>query len=213
MLVLFWLIPFNAVAYTFTGRVVAVHDGDTLTVLRYGRAVKLRLNSIDAPELGQAYGRQSRKSLSSLCFGRYAMVEPLGQDKYDRFLARVKCGMLDVNAEQLRRGMAWHYAQYSQDAELQQLEAEARSKRVGLWAMGQAEPPWTFRHGAVAETGQTGKPVLKAPVPRGCGTKRYCREMANCAEARYYLAHCGVRSLDGNRDGTPCETLCKSFPD
>ena len=42
-----------------------------------------------------------------------------------------------------------------------------------------------------------------------CGTKRYCREMTSCEEAKYYLEHCGLSSLDGDGDGTPCESLCQ----
>lgn len=39
--------------------------------------------------------------------------------------------------------------------------------------------------------------------------KRYCREMNTCAEATYYLKTCGVKSLDGNRDGIACNSLCR----
>lgn len=39
------------------GQVVSVHDGDTLTLLVERRPVRVRLASIDAPELGQAFGR------------------------------------------------------------------------------------------------------------------------------------------------------------
>ena len=42
-----------------------------------------------------------------------------------------------------------------------------------------------------------------------CAGKRYCREMTSCEEAKFYLTQCGVGSLDGNRDGVPCETLCR----
>jgi len=42
-----------------------------------------------------------------------------------------------------------------------------------------------------------------------CAGKRYCREMTSCEEAKFYLTQCGVRSLDGNHDGVPCETLCR----
>lgn len=42
-----------------------------------------------------------------------------------------------------------------------------------------------------------------------CGTKKRCREMTSCDEARFYLSKCGVRSLDGDRDGTPCNALCR----
>ena len=144
--VLLWLLAWSSVAFAWTGKVVGVHDGDTLSVLRNGRAIKLRLNAIDAPELHQSFGQQSRKSLSGLCYGRFASVEPVSQDKYDRIVARVLCGGRDVNAEQLRRGMAWHYTQYSHSQELQALEDEARSHRRGLWSSGKAEPPWNYRH-------------------------------------------------------------------
>jgi endonuclease YncB( thermonuclease family) len=212
-LVFIGLLPDRAGAESWTGRVVAVHDGDTLTVLRYWRGVKLRLNAIDAPELGQPYGRQSRKSLSSLCFGRYASVFPVGQDKYGRLLARVTCGGQEANAEQLRRGMAWHYVQYSRDATLQALENKARGQRLGLWADGQAQPPWHFRHESGATPGPTPNAPPRAPVNQACGAKRTCKEMTSCAEARFYLDRCGIRSLDGNRNGTPCESLCKSGAD
>ncbi|MFC7739092.1 excalibur calcium-binding domain-containing protein [Roseomonas sp. GCM10028921] len=42
-----------------------------------------------------------------------------------------------------------------------------------------------------------------------CGPKRYCREMTNCAEARFYLNQCGVSRLDGDGDGVPCESICR----
>ncbi|MEI2781198.1 MAG: excalibur calcium-binding domain-containing protein [Candidatus Competibacter sp.] len=42
-----------------------------------------------------------------------------------------------------------------------------------------------------------------------CAGERYCREMASCDEAKFYLSRCGVGSLDGNKDGVPCEKLCR----
>lgn len=42
-----------------------------------------------------------------------------------------------------------------------------------------------------------------------CGAKRYCGEMKSCAEARFFLTHCGLTRLDGNNDGVPCEALCR----
>jgi hypothetical protein len=41
-----------------------------------------------------------------------------------------------------------------------------------------------------------------------CGKKRRCSEMASCDEARFYLIRCGETALDGNHDGSPCESLC-----
>jgi hypothetical protein len=42
----------------------------------------------------------------------------------------------------------------------------------------------------------------------GCGTKPKCDHLLSCEEALFYLNVCGVRSLDGDRDGTPCDNLC-----
>lgn len=42
-----------------------------------------------------------------------------------------------------------------------------------------------------------------------CGSKKYCREMISCEEAKFYLNTCGVKSLDGNNDGIPCSKICK----
>ena len=45
--------------------------------------------------------------------------------------------------------------------------------------------------------------------PGACGSKRTCKQMADCAEATHYLRNCGVTSLDGDGDGMPCEKLCR----
>ena len=45
------------------GKVVGVHDGDTITLLTAEKEqVKVRLEGIDAPELKQAFGNASKQS-------------------------------------------------------------------------------------------------------------------------------------------------------
>ena len=84
-----------------------------------------------------------------------------------------------------------------------------------VWVIGW---PWDWRKGtcATASTPATHAPAAPtaAPTPAAssgftCASKRYCREMTSCEEAKFYLTQCGVRSLDGNHDGVPCETLCR----
>ncbi len=41
-----------------------------------------------------------------------------------------------------------------------------------------------------------------------CGSKRYCRQMDSCEEARAFLSQCGISRLDEDKDGVPCEALC-----
>ncbi len=201
------LLP-TAWAGTWSGRVVGVHDGDTLTILRHGQGFKVRLNAIDAPELGQPYARQSRQALSALCYGRYARVDSLGEDKYGRTLGQVMCGGKDVNAEQLRNGYAWHYRTYDDDPDLQRLEDNARQQRRGLWASAQPQPPWEYRHGARHDAAAAPAIATRPQRPGPCGRKQHCAQMTSCAEATYYLQHCRLTTLDGNRDGVPCESLC-----
>lgn len=194
------------------GRVVAVHDGDTLTVRRFGEAVQVRLDEIDAPELDQDYGQAARQSLARLCLGMNADIQVHGQDKYDRVLARVRCAGTDANAEQVRQGSAWFYAQYSHDESLRDLETSARARGLGLWASRRPTPPWDFRHANKAGSydGFSPAPARPARAQSGrCGAKKKCGDMASCEEAMFYLNHCGLTKLDRNRDGVPCESLCR----
>lgn len=130
------------------GRVVAISDGDTLTLLAEGRRqVRVRLAEIDAPESRQPYGSRSRQALSDLAFGQPVRVVVVDTDRYGRTVGRVYTGPRDVNAEMVRRGAAWVYRRYSRDPSLLRLEAEARAARRGLWALSEAQrtPPWEWR--------------------------------------------------------------------
>jgi endonuclease YncB( thermonuclease family) len=127
------------------GEVVAVHDGDTLTLLVGTTQHKIRLNGIDAPELGQAFGSRARQFLSGLCFGKTVTVRVVDIDRYGREVGDVYVNGVFVNAELVRAGMAWHYKQYSKDAKLAALENEARSGKRGLWADARPVAPWKYR--------------------------------------------------------------------
>jgi len=129
----------------FTGRVVRVHDGDTLTVLVDRRQVRVRLTDIDAPERGQAYGKRAREKLAALTFAHVVRVADRGTDRYGRVLGRVYVDGVDVNARMVDEGLAWVYRQYSRDAVLIELEAMARRELRGLWADAHAVPPWEWR--------------------------------------------------------------------
>lgn len=135
----------------FTGKVVAVADGDTITVLRDREQVKVRLVQIDAPEKAQAFGNRSKQSLSDLCFNKTAKLDDNGKDRYGRTLARVYCDGVDANAEQVRRGMAWVYERYAQkNSPLYRMQAEANAARRGLWADTEPVPPWKWRKAGMA---------------------------------------------------------------
>ena len=53
------------------------------------------------------------------------------------------------------------------------------------------------------------EPINQFEIDSGCGNKTTCGEMDSCEEAVFYLEQCGIASLDGDGDGTPCESLCR----
>jgi len=45
--------------------------------------------------------------------------------------------------------------------------------------------------------------------PKECNTKKYCKNMTSCEEAMFYFKVCGDLKLDRDKDGIPCENVCK----
>jgi len=127
-------------------RVVGVHDGDTITGLDDSKTqFKIRLDAIDAPELGQPFGQASKKALSDKVFGKDVVVIPKTKDKYGRTVGHVMIDGRDVNMEMLEEGMAWHYKHYDHNKRLREAEQSSRAAKKGLWTDGKAVPPWDWR--------------------------------------------------------------------
>jgi len=208
---LFCLATVAAHAADINGRVVGVVDGDTLTVLDSNKGLKkIRLHQIDAPEKKQDYGQRSKQSLSELAYGMQVSVEVFDTDKYGRTVGKVWVNGKDANLEQVKRGMAWVYAKYANDAAYFAAERAAKNGRIGLWNQPNPTPPWVFRHPDRSTTKTPAKPpALARKRDGGCGEKRFCKDMKDCTEARYFLNTCGVKQLDGDGDGRPCESLCR----
>ena len=136
----------HAFSADFTGPVVRVLDGDTIEVSRSHRNVRIRLNGIDAPEKGQAYGHKAGEFVALQAFGKDVTVQTYGLDKYGRTIGDVYLpdGTL-LNKELVKAGLAWWYCKYSVDQSLAELEIEAREARRGLWQEPKPVPPWVFR--------------------------------------------------------------------
>ena len=133
---------------TLTGKVVSVHDGDTLRVLdAAGTQHKVRLQGIDAPETKQAFGTKARNRLADLTLGKAVTVRVHGRDRYGRTLGTVEAAGQDANRQMVADGMAWHYVEYSTDAGLAQAERDARAAGRGLWADKAPVAPWDWRAG------------------------------------------------------------------
>lgn len=137
---------------SFSGRVVGVLDGDTVTVLESGHEQRrIRVAGIDAPEKKQPFGQKSKAKMAELVFGKDVAVEWSKKDRYGRTIGVVLVNGQDAGLELLRAGLAWHYKQYQRDqtqdqrADYGKAEEAARAERIGLWSDGEAVPPWEWR--------------------------------------------------------------------
>lgn len=136
-------------AESITGKVVAVSDGDTITVMDRGFGRKVRLDGIDAPERKQDYGNRARQFVASRTFGKTVTVSSRGTDKYGRTIGVVSLpDQTILNHDIVGNGFAWWYRRYApNDHTLERLESEARAARRGLWQQANPLPPWEFRRG------------------------------------------------------------------
>lgn len=213
-------------AQSVSCKVVGVSDGDTLTCLGAGNVqYKTRLYGIDAPESRQAFGTQAKSQLSSLVFGKQVTldIKDKDTDRYGRHVADVKVNGQSANLAQVESGHAWAYRQYLQGADKNTYvaaESRARAAKRGLWSQPNPINPSDFRKGVKGGTytppaaATTRQPSLQSGSTSSssgfsCGTKRTCKAMTSCAEAKHYLNVCKVSRLDGDGDGVPCESLCR----
>jgi endonuclease YncB( thermonuclease family) len=148
MLLIFLLI-FPCLSWAWSGKVIGVADGDTITALREGKQqVKIRLYGIDCPERGQAFSRKAKQFISELVFGKVVEVEPVDIDRYNRLVALVTVSERLVNEELIKVGFALVYTRYCHRPICERwkvLENEAREAKRGLWADPNPIPPWEFR--------------------------------------------------------------------
>jgi endonuclease YncB( thermonuclease family) len=136
-----------------SGRVVAVADGDTITVLDAAQVEhKVRFAFIDAPEKAQPFGQRAKAVLAERVYGREVRVDVIERDRYGRSVGRVWQGDSDVNLAQLADGYAWHYRQYAEKSQAgrdferyEAAQAEARQAQRGLWQDAAPTPPWAYR--------------------------------------------------------------------
>ena len=134
------------------GRVVAVQDGDTVTILDADRVQhRVRIAGIDAPEKSQAFGEAAKQSLARLVHGQRVDAHCPKRDRYGREVCSVYLGARDVGLEQVRAGYAWWYREYAREqtagdrSAYEAAEIEARQARRGLWTDPAPQPPSAFR--------------------------------------------------------------------
>lgn len=131
----------------YQGEVVRVLDGDTIEVLHDHLPTRIRLNGIDCPENGQAYGTRAKQAASELVYGKQVTIQAYGKDKYGRTIADVLLANgTNVNYLLVKDGWCWWYRKYVPgNTGLEGLEHEARKARKGVWTDPKPVPPWEWR--------------------------------------------------------------------
>lgn len=134
-------------AVTLEGRVVRIHDGDTVSFQAGAATQRVRLAQIDAPEQSQPWGRRAREALVRLVEGRDARLVVVDRDDYGRTVGDLYVGDRFVNEALVRDGHAWAYRRHLRHPEIADAEDEARRAGRGLWRLPapEREPPWEWR--------------------------------------------------------------------
>lgn len=68
--ILIFLLTTPNLSWAFSGKLVGIADGDTITVLRDNGQVRIRLYGIDTPEKGQAFSKRAKQFTSDMVFGK-----------------------------------------------------------------------------------------------------------------------------------------------
>jgi len=148
-------LPIAAIAVDppWTGTVVSIADGDTVTVLDSSRQQhQIRIAAIDAPERRAPFSRSARDGLAAMVQRRQVDVRPAATDRFGRTVAQLFVDGRDVGLALIEAGLAWHFSRHAladpeERARYEAAETAARQGRRGLWAQKDPQPPWEDRAG------------------------------------------------------------------
>ena len=129
------------------GLVVAVSDGDTLTLrLPDGAPVTVRLRDIDAPEICQPWGTEAKAALAELALNKLAILTPSARDSFGRTVGRITVEDVDIGRRLVEEGHAWSTRGRNDRGPLVKQERMAKALSRGLHGqLPRAVPPWEWR--------------------------------------------------------------------
>jgi len=219
MRLLFSLVPFlvllalvsSADSETITGKVVAVADGDTITVLRDETQIKVRFHGIDCPESGQDYGRAAKDFTAEHCFQKEVAVVVTDTDRYGRKVGLIvlKDGRV-LNHELVAVGLAHWYAEYApDDIALKTLHDAARVAKRGLWSRPDAISPAEFRRGGGKPNGDPFNPPSKEDAAKPVDSTGTGTVYLSATGTKYHRADC--RTLGETRKAVPLNEAKKHY--
>jgi len=130
-----------------------VSDGDTLVASdSAGKDIKVRFACIDAPELKQPLGEESRNYLRSIINkgNNKVKLQPITTDRYGRTVAQLWNGNGLIQSQMAIAGMAYGYEQYKKDCPnwpaIESTQAQAQEAKIGVWKLQDGgQRPWDYR--------------------------------------------------------------------
>ena len=147
---LFLLLTQPAISWAWSGEVVGIMDGDTITVFRSKtlKDVRIRLYGIDTPEKGQAFSKKAKQFIFKMVYGKLVEVKVMATDRYGRTVAMIYADKTLLNEELVKAGLAWVYDFYCSEPiceSWKNFQLRARIDKRGLWRDPNPIPPWEFR--------------------------------------------------------------------
>ncbi len=124
---------------------IQVIDGDTIRAEARGKELKIRLVEIDAPEINQPFGTQSKNFLNRLLYEKKVTLISKGEDRYGRILGKIYADGKSANMLMIKSGFAWVYDRYVQDLSLYRYQDQAKAENLGLWQAENPIAPWVWR--------------------------------------------------------------------
>ena len=124
---------------------IRVVDGDTIRAEAKGKEIKIRLVEIDAPEMNQPFGAQSKNFLNRLLYEKDVTLISQGEDRYGRVLGNLFSNELNVNMLMVKFGFAWVYDKYAKNSSLYEYQDQAKAENLGLWQAKDPIAPWVWR--------------------------------------------------------------------
>ena len=131
-------------AYTIIENIFVV-DGDTIKGNVDNKEITIRLVEIDAPEMDQPFGVESKRFLKKLIESKKVTLISEGKDRYGRTLGELFVNKDNINEKMVKSGFAWVYDRYVKSSLLYSYQDEAKSKTLGIWQSENPIAPWVWR--------------------------------------------------------------------
>ena len=147
VLLIFLLFGTIVFGKTLVGKVIKVYDGDTIIILVNGKKEKIRFYGIDAPEIKQSYGIESRDFVRNKIMDKEVKVKIMDIDKYGRKIGKIYYkNERYLNLESVKSGNSWWYKYYAKNQyDLKLAQEEAKKHKIGLWSQKNPINPYEYR--------------------------------------------------------------------